>query len=79
MVGAEGEIMVRTALTQSLLRRLTQGEYEVDEHAVAEAIIDRTSGRAELPFASGVLVAPEHSRFTSGTDQDGPAAWTGLT
>ena len=70
--------MVRTALTQSLMHRLTRGEYDVDEHAVAEAIIARTSGHADLPFASGVLVAAKRGRLPSGSDQDGSAAWPGL-
>ena len=71
--------MVRTAMTQSLMRRLTQGEYEVDEHAVAEAIIARTSGRADLPFASGVLVAAQRGRFPAAPNEDGPSAWNGLS
>jgi hypothetical protein len=61
--------MVRTELTQSLIRRLTRGDYEVDAQAVAEAILDRTSGNAELPFASGVLVATERGRLSAGRDQ----------
>jgi hypothetical protein len=70
--------MVRTALTQSLMHRVKRGEYDVDAHAVAEAIIARTSGRADLPFASGVLVAAERGRLPSRSDQDGSAAWPGL-
>jgi hypothetical protein len=71
--------MVRTALTQSLMRRLTRGEYEVDAHAVAEAILARMSGGADLPFASGVLVAAERGRLPARTDQDGSSATNGFS
>ena len=71
--------MVRTALNQRLMHTLTTGEYEVDEHAVAEAIIDRTSDRADPPFASGVLVAAERGWLPSGAYQDGSSTWPRLT
>jgi hypothetical protein len=53
----------RSGLIQSLMRQLACGEYVVDPHAVAEAILDRVDGPAPLPFASGMLVAAKCSRL----------------
>jgi hypothetical protein len=67
--------MVRRALSQSLLHTLDKGEYVVDAQAVAEAILACTEGPAELPFASGVLVAAERRGIlATGVDHRRPAA-----
>jgi hypothetical protein len=78
MLGAE-EIMLRTTLTQSLMHKLTRGEYEVDEHEVAEAILARTGGRPELPFASAVLVAAQRGRLSVRRGQDGSSTGDGFS
>jgi len=58
--------MVRSALNRGLLRQLARGEYEVDAHGVAEAILDRVDSPAPLPFASGVLVAAKRRGLSLG-------------
>jgi hypothetical protein len=59
--------MVRRGTDAGTVRKLTSGEYVIDEHAVAEAMINRVA-RGELP-RSAMLVAGEPS--------DGPAVETG--
>jgi hypothetical protein len=48
--------MVRTGMDATLLRRLSRGEYVVDEHAVADAILRRSRSGSR---ASGVLIPLE--------------------
>ena len=47
-----------------LMRRVRAGEYVVDPHAVADAIIRRRSDRAAVRRLSRVLVAGELDRRT---------------
>ena len=64
--------MVRTGISQSLLRRVTSGEYVVDEHAVAEAMLTRLGGRRG---GSSMLVSREPvDRRSAGSDEDGSAS-----
>ena len=49
--------MVRTGIDPTLARTVVRGEYVVDAHAVAEAMLRRRSARRDS--ASGVLVAPK--------------------
>lgn len=52
--------MNQEAKNTELLRRLSRGEYEVDAHAVAEAILRRRTGGLEAPSRqSEVLEAAE--------------------
>jgi hypothetical protein len=56
-----------------MVQKLTSGEYVIDEHAVAEAMINRVA-RGELP-RSAVLVAGESLDGRAvGTGEDGAAA-----
>ena len=64
--------MVRTGISQSLLSRVTRGEYVVDEHAVAEAMLARIGGRRG---GSSMLVSREPlDRRSAGSQEDGPAS-----
>jgi hypothetical protein len=68
--------MVRTGISHSLLRRVTSGEYVVDEHAVAEAMLARLGGRRG---GSSMLVSREPvDRRSGGSDEDGSAPGGGL-
>ena len=59
--------MVRMGISQSLLRRVTSGDYIVDEHAVAEAMLARLGG-------SSMFVSRETlDRGSAGSREDGAA------
>jgi hypothetical protein len=63
--------MVRTGISQSLMRRVMSGEYVVDEHAVAEAMLARLGGRRA---GSSMLVSRESlHRRPAGSHEDGAA------
>jgi hypothetical protein len=69
--------MVRTGISQSLLRRVMSGEYVVDEHAVAEAMLARLGGRRG---GSSVLVSRKSlDRRAGGSPEDGAAPRDDLT
>jgi hypothetical protein len=62
---------------EGLFQRLATGEYVIDEHAVAEAMISRMA-RGELP-RSAVLVTGESSNgHAVGSGEDGTASAAGL-
>jgi hypothetical protein len=55
-----------------LASKLARGQYVVDAHAVAQAILDCVDDGPGLPFASGVLVAAERRHGSStGIHQNG--------
>jgi hypothetical protein len=55
-----------------LIRRVRSGEYVVDPHAVAEAIVRRQADRAAARRLSGVLVAGEVDGNAGGVDEPRP-------
>jgi len=62
--------MVSTGVDTTLARRIARGEYAIDEHAVAEAIMRRFGLRA-----SDVLIAPQAvDPSVPGVEHDEPAA-----
>lgn len=69
--------MARRGKDQNLGDRVTTGEYVIDEHAVAEAMLNRLV-RGELP-RSAMLIAgePLHGR-TVGAGEDRARSGSGL-
>jgi hypothetical protein len=65
--------MVRRGTDQGLVQKLTSGEYVIDTHAVADAMLNRVVG-GELP-RSAMLVArkPSNGR-AAGIGENGAAA-----
>ena len=65
--------MVRRGTHQRLIHRLTSGDYIVDEHAVAEAILQRCT-RDELPPLAVLVPGQPSDRRPSGIGEDGAAS-----
>jgi hypothetical protein len=59
------------AVDPGLLRRIRDGEYVVDPHAVAEAMLRRGAQRAEAQRLSRMLVARELDRLPGRPDEPG--------
>jgi hypothetical protein len=65
--------MGRAATNPFLLRQLARGEYVVDAHAVADAIITRMATGNAGAWLSGVLVPAELAGgFSVGPEEAGP-------
>ena len=64
--------MVKRGTDQRLIHRLRSGDYVVDEHAVAEAILQRCK-RDELPPLSVLVPGEPSDRRPSGIGEDGAA------
>jgi hypothetical protein len=62
------------AVDPDLKRRIAAGDYVVDPHAVAAAILRRGAERAEARRLSRMLVAGELDRLSGGRDEPGPRA-----
>lgn len=60
------------AVDAELKRRIAEGEYVVDPHAVAAAMLRRSADRAEARRLSRMLVSGEVHRFPGGADQPRP-------
>ena len=58
----EEEWISMQALNPDLVRRVTEGEYEIDPHAVAEAMLRRNARINQLRRMSRVLVTRERKR-----------------
>jgi hypothetical protein len=72
--------MTRNRLSHSLASTLARGQYVVDTHAVAEAILDWVDDGPDFPFASGVLVAAERRQGSSGViHENGTGPGPGLS
>ena len=69
--------MVRSGFSQSLVSTVLSGDYVVDEHAVAGAIIDWSLAKGVGTAISGVLVPSKRKRSIR-AEQDEPAAFGGL-
>ncbi|HEY1597119.1 MAG TPA: hypothetical protein VGF74_17100 [Thermoleophilaceae bacterium] len=52
-----------------LVRRVNGGDYEIDPHAVAEAMLRRRARLSEMRRLSRMLVAADVDRPASGADQ----------
>jgi hypothetical protein len=57
------------AIDPELVRRVTGGEYQIDPHAVAEAMLTRRARIKELRQLSQMLVAPKVKLPPSGGKQ----------
>ena len=62
------------AVDPDLKRRIAAGDYVVDPHAVAAAMLRRGAERAEARRLSRMLVAGELDRLSCGRDEPGPLA-----
>jgi hypothetical protein len=62
------------AVDRELARQISAGEYVVDPHAVAAAMLRRGAERAEARRLSRMLVAGELDRLSGGRDEPGPRA-----
>jgi hypothetical protein len=60
------------AIDPELRRRIAAGEYVVDPHAVAAAMLRRGADRAEARGPSRMLVAGELDRLPGGGDESRP-------
>jgi hypothetical protein len=60
------------AVDPELRRRIAAGEYVVDPHAVAAAILRRSADRADARRLSRMLVSGELDRLPGGPDQPHP-------
>jgi hypothetical protein len=59
------------AVDRDLKRRIAAGEYVVDPHAVAAAMLRRGAERAEARRLSRMLVAGELDRLSAGREEPG--------
>lgn len=62
--------MGRRGTDQSLADRLTTGEYVIDAHAVAEAMLDRLA-RGELPRSAMLVTGKAPDRRAVRPDENG--------
>ena len=60
-----------SGIDPELMRRVREGDYIVDPHAVAEAILRRGAARAEARRISEMLVAGEVDGRSVGGDEPG--------
>jgi hypothetical protein len=60
---------VPMAVDPELKRRIAAGDYVVDPHAVAAAMLRRSADRAEARRLSRMLVAGEVDRFPGRSDE----------
>lgn len=65
--------LVDRAIDPELIRRVRAGEYAVDPHAVADAILRRRADRATAERLSRVLEAREVDGPVVGSDEQRPA------
>jgi hypothetical protein len=61
--------MMGQGTEEGLFQRLSTGEYVIDEHAVAEAMISRLV-RGELPRSAMLVTAESCNGRAVGTDED---------
>jgi hypothetical protein len=65
--------MVRRGTDQGMVQKVTSGEYVIDEHAVAEAMLNRMA-RGELPRSAMRVAGEPLDERAVGTGENGAAA-----
>ena len=70
----KGAMMSPMAVDADLQRRIAEGRYVVDPHAVAEAMLRRSADRADARRLSRMLVSGEVDRLPRGVEKPDPGA-----
>ena len=65
--------MVRRGTDEGMVQKLASGEYVIDEHAVAEAMLNRLA-RGELPRSAMLVAGEPLDGRAVGTGENGAAA-----